>query len=305
MKVYFDKNVLSHMIAAQRGDPNTYGVTREDVKAMFAAAAAGKVTCLLSFMHLQEASYVVRAASAKKANDELNLIQGLMDTTRIIKPCGQLLIDDVFALARGESPPSALMPLRYELSDLFRLDGDIEERKKALDDTDAHNEKLLNSFSEAAENDRALVLEEFGGKPPEFKEFFYRKIFMRMLTTIEKVEKQTSSIGLVDACKAQGIENMVRARSLFLADGVSLSYSHGRMFGGLKKKKQKRHGDPPDLHHALSASACDVFVTHDEESAFWMDRIPEKRIKVLDHVTRLFELIGGIDADGRDHTDIN
>jgi hypothetical protein len=77
------------------------------------------------------------------------------------------------------------------------------------------------------------------------------------------------------------------------------------MFGGLKKKKQKRHGDPPDLHHALSASACDVFVTHDEEFAFWMDRIPEKRIKVLDHVTRLFELIGGIDADGRNHTDIN
>ena len=63
MKVYFDKNVLSHIICVQRGDKETHGVTLEDVSELIDAVSEGKIISLLSTMHLQEAAYVLRAAS--------------------------------------------------------------------------------------------------------------------------------------------------------------------------------------------------------------------------------------------------
>lgn len=53
VKVYFDKNVLSHIISAQRGAAETNRVTLDDVKSLLSAVAEGKVMNLLSVMHLQ------------------------------------------------------------------------------------------------------------------------------------------------------------------------------------------------------------------------------------------------------------
>lgn len=55
LKVYLDKNVLSHVISSQRGAPETHGVTTDDLKALLNAVAEKKTTVLLSFMHIQEA----------------------------------------------------------------------------------------------------------------------------------------------------------------------------------------------------------------------------------------------------------
>src|SRR5262245_26309543 len=71
LKIYFDKNVLSHIINAQRGAAETNGVTLDDVKSLLNAVAAGKIINLLSVMHLQEASYALRASSPSVAQDEL------------------------------------------------------------------------------------------------------------------------------------------------------------------------------------------------------------------------------------------
>lgn len=291
MKVYFDKNVLSHMICAERGENKTHGVTKEDVKALVNAVGLGKITSLLSTMHLQEAAYVLRASSSEKAKEELKLIRDLMDTTQIIKPCGDLLISDVIAYAKGDGRSSPLIPFAYDLRELFRPDGDIEERKEALDETDKQNESLLQLFAEGKENDRAYILEEFGGKKPNFEEFFNKKINERILQTVQNVENRTASKGLVDACKMRGIEEMARIPSLLLAEGSSLSYQYARIFDEISEKKKKRRGDPSDLKHALSASACDMFVTHDDDFAFWIGRIPNKGIEVIDHVHRLVELV--------------
>ncbi len=50
LKVYLDKNVLSHIISSQRGEAKTNGVTVDDLKALLKAVAGGKITVLLSFM---------------------------------------------------------------------------------------------------------------------------------------------------------------------------------------------------------------------------------------------------------------
>ena len=164
MKIYFDKNVLSHVISAQNGSAETNGVTQDDVDALRQAVAAGKITSLLSTMHLQEAAYALRAASPKVAEDELSLIQGLMDTSQILKPSGQLLIDDVISYARGEARSLPVIPFTYGLEELFKPDGDIEERLKALDDTDKQNRQFFEAWLFAAEllqNKCSVII--FGG----------------------------------------------------------------------------------------------------------------------------------------------
>lgn len=289
MKVYFDKNVLSHMISAQRGEKETNGVTQEDLKQLIDAVSAGKITSLLSTMHLQEAAYVLRAGSYEKAKDELKLIQDLMDTTQLIMPCGDLITADVIAYANGDGPVSPLIPLNYDLWELFRPDGDVGERKEALDKTDEQNDALLQVLADGKENDRDVILEEFGGSKPGFEEFFWKKIDERILQTTRKVEERTNSRGLVDACKERGITEMGSIPSILLAEGSSLSYQYARIFGEISEKKKKRWGDPSDLKHALSASACDILVTHDEDFAFWIGRIPNIRIEVLDHLHSLVE----------------
>src|SRR5215210_5994832 len=56
IKVYFDKNVLSHILAVRRGIAGTNGVTNDDLKALLEAVAARKIVNLLSPMQLQEAA---------------------------------------------------------------------------------------------------------------------------------------------------------------------------------------------------------------------------------------------------------
>lgn len=292
MKIYFDKNVLSHLISAKRGAAETNGVTKDDVKVLCEAVASGKITNVLSTMHLQEAAYALRAASPRVAAEELSLIQDLMDTTRIIKPSGDMLIDDIISYARGEALGSPLLPFTYKLEDLFSFGGDIEERMKALDDTDKQNHQFVELAEAAKDNDRAFVLQEFGGERPDFEEFFAQKIYQRIINTIDNVEKRTGSEGLVDACKSKGIEGMVRIPSLFLAEGVGLSYQYARIFDEISNKQKRRRGDPSDLKHALSASACDLLITHDSDFFFWMNRIPDKPIQLLDHVHKLIEAVG-------------
>lgn len=84
---------------------------------------------------------------------------------------------------------------------------------------------------------------------------------------------------------------MLAVRSVTVASGASLSYQYARIFREVSEKKDKRHGDAPDLGHALLASAADILVTHDREFASWFARIPNKGVEVLEHVHKLVERV--------------
>ena len=287
LKVYFDKNVLSHIISARRGAAETNGVTLDDVKSLLNAVAAGKIVNLLGVMHLQEASYALRASSPSVAQDELRLIKDLMHTNEIIKFPSDLLKDDVVAYAEGRNLSSPLIPNRLNLDQLFSSDGDIAERKKILDDTDTYNANFLTVTTTAKANDREYVMTKFGGKQPTFEEFYKKKITDRIEGLVRRTEEETKRKDLLQACKEKTLEAMLKIPSVALAEGVSLSYQYARIFEEMSEKKKKRLGDPGDLNHALLASAADVLVTHDGDFASWVERIPNKPFRVLDHVHAL------------------
>jgi hypothetical protein len=287
LKVYFDKNVLSHIISAQRGAPETNGVSFGDVKALLNAVAAGKIVNLLSVIHLQEASYALRASSPSVARDELRLIKQLMNTREIIKFPSDLLKDDITAYANGRELSFPLMPNPLNLDELFSPDGDIAERRKVLNDTDQSNSDFLIVTSDAKKNDREYVLNEFAGRKPAFEEFYQKKMYERIVGTVRQAEEETGREGLLEACKKRGIEGMLKIPSVALAEGISLSYQYARIFEEMSEKKRKRLGDPGDLNHALLASAADILVTHDRDFATWVDRILNKPFQVFDHVHKL------------------
>ena len=289
LKVYLDKNVLSHIISVQRGAAETNGVTAGDVEALLKAVAEAKITILLSLMNLQEASYALRAASPTVAEDELQLINSLMDTKQLINFPGDLLINDVISYAMGENPGSPFIPNTLDLEQLFSATEDIEERKRILDETDKHNADFLAVTTDGKANDKAYALGEFDGKKPSFEDFYQKKIEERIVATVQRVEDETKSEGLLDACKERGIGGMIKIKSIALAEGASLSYQYARVFDEFSEKKKRRIGDASDLRHALLASAADILVTHDEDFAFWIGRIPNKQIEVLDHVHKLVE----------------
>lgn len=289
VKVYFDKNVLSHIISAQRGVAETNRVSLDDVKSLLSAVADGKVMNLLSVMHLQEASYALRALSPSVAQDELRLLKDLMNTREIIKFPSDLLKDDITAYSEGHELSSPLIANPLNLDELFSDKGDIAERKKVLDDTDQSNANFLTSTSNAKLNDLECVLAEFGGKQPTFEEFYNKKVVERVVGLISRAEEETGRKGLLDACKSKGLEQMLQVPSVALAEGTSLSYQYARIFEEMSEKKRKRLGDPGDLNHALLASAANVLVTHDQDFVSWVDRIPHKPFKVLDHVKKLIQ----------------
>jgi len=289
IKIYLDKNVLSHIISSQRGAAETNGVTVDDLKALLKAVAEDKITFLLSFMHLQEAAYALRASSPDVAKSELQLIRDLTDTKQVINFPRDLLINDVISYAKGEDTQSPFIPNTLDLEQLFSTTGDIEERRRLLDETDNDNANFLAVTTDAKDNDKAYALQEFDGKKPSFEEFYKKKVEERIVATVKRVEEETKSEGLLDACKEKGIGGMIDIKSIALAEGASLSYQYARVFNELSEKQKKRVGDASDLRHALLASAADILITHDKDFAFWIERIPHNGLEVLDHVHKLVE----------------
>jgi hypothetical protein len=287
IKVYLDKNVLSHILTNQRGGSEAHGVTESDLKDLLEAVAVGKLVCLLGVMHLQEAAYALRAKSPQVAKEELKLIRELMYTKKIIKFPGDLLKDDILSYSQGAGPTSPMMANSVDLGSLFSDSGDIEKRKKALDETTEHNAGFLDKTTNANANDRAPILAEFSGNQPSFEEFYDKKILGRISKLVDRAEREIGQKGLKDACNKRGLEGLLEFKSVAMAEGASLSYQYARVFNEMSEKRGARKGDASDLNHALLASAADILVTHDGDFAFWVGRIPKTKIEVVDHVHKL------------------
>ncbi len=287
IKVYFDKNVLSHILTSQRGGSESHGVSIADSNDLSELIAERKILLLLGVMHLQEAAYALKAKSPEIAQEELRLIQKMMHTKEVIKFPDDLLKDDILSYAQGAGPASPLELNNINLDSIFNDSGDIEEREKALDETTEHNAAFLEETTNANSNDRAIILAEFAGRQPSFSEFYDRNILQRIAGLVDRAEQETGLKGLSEACSKRGLEGLLDFKSIAMAGGASLSYQYARVFNEISEKRRDREGDASDLNHALLSSAADVLVTHDKDFGFWISRIPRTRVKVLDHIHNL------------------
>jgi hypothetical protein len=245
IEVYLDKNVLSHMLTAQRDGAETKGVIPAHVEALREAVAAGKFRNLMSVMQLQEAAHALNAPSAEVAQEELNIIRELLYQDEVIKLPGDLLFENIVNFAYGVGPAYPLMPNTLDLDGLFSPSGDIEERKQALIDTRAKEAEFLDTGRKGNDNDREIILAEFGGAQPTFEAFYEAKIIPRLRELVISVERHSGRQGILSACEKRGIEGMLEFRTLAIAGGANLSYQYARVFRDFSEKKKRRGGDPP------------------------------------------------------------
>lgn len=291
LTVYLDKNVLSHILTVQRTGVETNRVTIADIERLREAVASARIRNLMSVVQIQEAAYALDAPSQQVAQEELKLIRELLYQEEVIKFPEDLLSENVLKYANGNGPANSLMRNNIDLDKLFSPKGDIEQRKQALVDTKKQEADFLEAAKKANENDREIILAEFGNMQPKFEDFYQTRIVARLKELVQGAEKHTGRDGLLAACEKRGIEGMLEFRALAIAQGANLSYQYARVFSELSEKAQKRQGDPPDLKHALLSSAADILVTHDRDFVFWFDRVPYKEVKVLDHLHRLLDLM--------------
>jgi hypothetical protein len=291
LTVYLDKNVLSHVLTVQRTGVDTNQVTPADVKKLEDAVTEGRIRNLMSVMQIQEAAYALNAPSPEVAQEELRSIRELLFQEQVIKFPRDLLLENISNYANGNGPADPLMQNNIDLEGLFKPEGDIEERKQALEDTTKQYRQFAKDATAANDNDREIILAEFGNAQPKFEVFYQAKILSRLTGLVRSAEKHSGHVGLVAACEKRGIEGMLDFKTLAIAGGASLSYQYARVFTELSEKERKRKGDPPDLSHALLSSAADLLVTHDRDFAFWFERVAHKGVEVLDHLDKLIERI--------------
>jgi hypothetical protein len=287
IKVYFDKNVLSHILTSQRRGTEAHGVTKSDLDDLLEAIVEGKILCLLGGMHLQEAAYALKAKSPGVAKDELMLIRRLMYTEEIIKFPEDLLMDDLRSYSQGGGPISPMMGNSIDLENLFSDSGDIVERKKILDETTDYNIEFLDHNIIANISYKSALLAEFKGIRPSFEDFYDKKILQEIAYIIDMAEQANRQEGLAEECKKRGLDGLLQFKSIAMAAGASLSYLYAYVFNEISGNKKDRRGEASDLIHALLSSAADIFVTHDKDFGFWISRVPNTQVEVLDHVHKL------------------
>jgi hypothetical protein len=84
--------------------------------------------------------------------------------------------------------------------------------------------------------------------------------------------------GVLNECQGWGIDGLLRIRSVRLAVGTHLFLVCSYTVEG----RTSKGGGSRDMKHAVSASAPEIFVSHDEKLAKVLDSIPIEGFQMMD-----------------------
>jgi hypothetical protein len=275
MDIYFDTNVYDHLVSIKND------ITEADELALHNAVRSGLISILPSMVNIEEILTAI-----KKYPDisqaMIRLILSLADFQRVIKPFPIFLRNDIKRYASGK-------PLKkpFDSDDLIKsnlrdyLNYSPINNKYLLNVLNiVQNEKkeYMNKMKKARKMVRQVAI-KFKDKVNSFDDYWNHA--EKFATDLAEYE------GVIEKCKKRGIRGLLEVRSVRLRIGYDLSYMFAQTFGGLNPLKPEerlkpRIGDSRDLAHAVSASAAEIFVTHDLNFADLLKRIPMDNFEVLD-----------------------
>ncbi|HKM99876.1 MAG TPA: hypothetical protein VJX23_05125 [Candidatus Binataceae bacterium] len=273
---YFDTNVFDNLIK------KTNGITDADEARLRAAVSSGRVTVVVSHTTIREALAALESRP-DIARGQLELIASLADWDCFVRLSSEILENDVRHFAfNGEAAntPFEKSAVRIRSKVQLIIEGRIGfgELEAVIGEDRGYKTGFLNTVRRANAG-TAPELEEFrkSNGIPSFEEFFEDGIEAQVLAFVE-------SFGVAEECKRRGLDKLSRIPSIRALIGLGMSF----MYRTSVEKKSPKSSAARDIQHAVSAaSAADVFVTHDEELSFMLDRVPIRRFQVL----RLHELL--------------
>ncbi len=238
MIVYFDRNVLSQLRRRTRGS------SAGDEIALRAAIQRGNFLPVLSIVTLSE---TLLMQDQGQALDEVRWIIGLTGGIRVVKDVVPLINECMRAYAEGAAPPPpytttldlsrVMSPAPHDLGALLRASLDYKEQRAGFADT----------WTRALEAWRAETT-----RRPTFKEFVMAHAGEWLKTLAERE-------GVLDKCERRGLDGLLGLKTMRLAVVVPLALAYAKMFGD-RELEEAHFGD---LHHVVTATPADVFVTHD------------------------------------------
>jgi hypothetical protein len=274
--VYFDTNIFDNLIK------KTGGVAEADERRLYAAVSSRRLTIVISHTNIREALAALESRP-DVARAQLNLIVSLADWDRLVRLSPEILEDDIRHFAfNGEGANTPFVKETTYIRSMLRrvIDGRMggKELEAVIHEDRDQKRTFLDRVKKVrAETTRGLEDLRKIGEIPSFEQFFRDGAAEHLLPFIR-------SFGIAEECERRGIDKLLRIPSVRAMIGLGMSFIYRTAVEG----KAPKGSDLRDLQHApAAATAADIFVTHDEEFAFMLGRVPIKGFRVM----KLHELL--------------
>jgi hypothetical protein len=269
MIAYLDTTVFDHIY-------NKTGCTGADIAALRKAIYGREVSIPLG-IHVLDEILLNQRASPQDLVARIKLTLSIATLRRLVKPCDQLLSDDIRAYAaRGEAErpfadAGVLNVLSEGISTLIETDGEEidEDMRELLEQIRRQKERFISGTRSSLEESPSLTGASL--EPPAFEQFFQSQI-------PSGAEDFASRAAFLEQCTERGIDGLSHLKSLRVLLGFKLSYIYGRAFENLAPLRSDSA-----FHHVVAAAAvADTFVCDDKELRALLSRVPMEGFEVTD-----------------------
>jgi len=269
MAAYLDTNVFDHLY-------KKIGCTSTDITNLRKKIYSRELSLPLS-IHVLEEILLDRKARPELLVAKIKLTLSLGNFRRMVKPCDQLLTDDIRSYAAtGEAArPYIDVELQNIMTDgiteLVESDGEEldEEMIAALEAARSQKVRFLDHLRDAAASGPAAAA--------TFEQYFASAgpTMARSLAL---------SAGVAEACEQRGLAGLLELRSVRMSVGARLAFNYAFACEG----ESAPVGDSRELLHAVSAAAvAATFVTDDAQLRRVLARVPLDNFAVVDLPTFL------------------
>lgn len=269
MIAYLDTNVFDHLY-------KKVGCTSADIAGLRKAIYGRDLSISLGIQVLEEL-LLNRKASPQELVARVKLTLSLASIRRMVKPCDQLIADDIRSYAATGEPDRPLVNVQIQnaitqgIAELIESDGEefSEEIAAALEDTKRRKERFVQGMKVSLREIASLV----AAVPANigFDDYF-------QIAAPQVTERLAQRAGVLEASRERGIDGLLKIRSVRAAIGIALSYIYGQSFEGWAPAS----GDSIDYLHAPSAAAsAEVFVSDDSRLREALARIPLDNLRIM------------------------
>jgi hypothetical protein len=268
MIAYLDTNVFDHLYRKA-------GCTSADIANLRKAIYGRDLSIRLSIHTLEEILLAPRATPQAFAA-QIKLTLSIANSRALIKPCDQLLIDDIRAYAARGEPDRPFVrgamqnAVAAGIAALIESDGEeIEDEFLAALEEAKKQKAQLRDIIVAARTGIDSAAGPY--ERPSFEEYWKTR-------AAGAAEGLARSAGVVEECARRGIEGLLDVKSVRMAAGAVLSAAYASAF----EHEEDQAIERLDVHHPIAAAAvAETFVTDDVRLRVSPARVPMRDFAVM------------------------
>jgi hypothetical protein len=254
IRAYFDRNVFSAISELESG------LTADDIEKLRRAVSTCDLTIFGSSPLLEETAATM-AQSREMYRRHMGTVLDLIERRRLIKTGEDILNDDCYNYAVGLPENNRTMLATASLMSKFELlehesyvGQVVADRQRERTTGAAH----LNGLMVEARADKRWA----GSVPRPSLDELWDQLAVQVVT--RWVDRRPPEIK--KKCHKRGLKKMLELRSFRFDALYFVSMTYTSLFGMTRDPRKVKHGDLHDWHHAICASAANVFVTNESKT---------------------------------------